>query len=162
MCSPDLRAMPLTHRLALPADHEIVLRLMEKFYREERLLFDPLLAPAALAQLLRDSALGEVWLLSVEDQLAGYLVLVHSFILEFGGRQMWIDELYLEPAFRGHGAGRQALRLVEESCRARGVRAIRLEVDRTNPRALHLYQGSGFQLHDRSTMTRIITNSPAD
>jgi len=134
---------------------------MARFYEEERLRFDPLETPAALSQLLKDPALGEVWLLTVKDQPAGYLVLIHSFILEFGGRQVWIDELYLQPTFRGSGAGRRALELVAESCRSRGVRIIRLEVDRTNARALHLYESTGFQLHDRSTMTRVLADPEA-
>ncbi len=39
-------------------------------------------------------------------------------------------------------------------CLAEGIKALHLEVDHTNPRALELYQRSGFVEHKRHLMTR--------
>jgi ribosomal protein S18 acetylase RimI-like enzyme len=140
-------------RLATPADSAGLLPLIEEFYAEESLPFHPDRTAAALGELLADAALGQVWWIECDGGPAGYLLLVHSFILEFGGRQTFLDELYLRPAFRGRGVGRQALGFAAEASRDRGACALRLEVSEHNLRAVALYKRAGFLLHDRRTMT---------
>src|SRR3954451_10585684 len=135
--------MTLSCRRATEADHARVLALMEKFYREEQIHFAPAVIAPALMELLPDHSLGQICLLETERGGAGYLVLVYGFILEFGGRQAFLDELYIEPEFRGQGFGRRALELAEEASRQAGIRILRLEVQRTNERAIRLYQKVG-------------------
>lgn len=90
-----------------------------------------------------------------EDELtAGYVVVAFGYSLEFHGRDAFVDELFLRPAFRGRSLGREVLRFVEEQCRAAGVTALHLEVERKNTAAQEFYRRLGFQDHDRYLMTR--------
>ena len=57
---------------------------------------------------------------------------------------------------RGSGVGRELLARLEERCRALGVRALHLEVDHENRRALEMYRRAGFVDHDRLLMTKRI------
>jgi ribosomal protein S18 acetylase RimI-like enzyme len=147
--------MDLSLRPATTADHALAVKLMREFYSEEHLVFGPPVEHA-LSQLLQDTSLGQFYLLDVASRPIGYLVLLHGFILEFGGRQSFIDELYVQAAFRRLGYARQALELAAAICRDDGSRVMRLEVDRVNAPAIRLYQRTGFRLHDRSTMTRVL------
>jgi ribosomal protein S18 acetylase RimI-like enzyme len=52
------------------------------------------------------------------------------------------------------GLGKQALEFADAQCRARGWRALRLEVGQKNERAQNLYARSGFHMHDRFLMTK--------
>ena len=67
----------------------------------------------ALATLLDDDTLGGVWVLEDEQGVAGYLAVTLGYSLEYGGRDAFIDELYLAARARGRGAGRAALELAE-------------------------------------------------
>lgn len=84
------------------------------------------------------------------------MVLAFSFSFEFGGRDAFIDELYVEPEYRRRGLGARALQFVEEACLTLGVSAVHLEVTRKNDAALKLYRNAGFRDHDRYLMTKWI------
>ena len=146
--------MEPTFRVADPSDADALLALMRELYAHERIVFDEPKARGALAQLLADDSCGVAHLLLFGGEVAGYLVLTFGFSLEFGGRDAFVDELYVRDEFRGRGMGKAALRLAADVCRARGVRALHLEVERANEGAQGLYRRAGFVDHDRYLLTR--------
>jgi ribosomal protein S18 acetylase RimI-like enzyme len=81
-------------------------------------------------------------------------VLCFGWSLEWGGRDAFVDELYLEPDARGRGLGRAALRALVEEARAAGVVALHLEVDDTNTAGQALYRSEGFSGRARQLLTR--------
>ena len=128
--------------------------LMRDFYAQQQMHFDEAAARTALEGLAGDPRWGAGWLLTAEEQVAGYLILTVGYSLEFGGRFGLLDEFYVVEAHRGRGVGSTALAFVEEQCRARGLKALRLEVGTENRRAMELYRRSGFAVHERFLMTR--------
>jgi ribosomal protein S18 acetylase RimI-like enzyme len=146
--------MAHTTHTAGTADVDILLSMMREFYSEGGTPFDPDFAREALRPLLEGGPWGQVWLLWDADDLAGYVVLTLGYSLEFGGRDAFVDELYVRPAYRGRGLGRRALSVVEAACRELGVRALHLEVHRTNPRARALYEAVGFQDRGHFLLTK--------
>ena len=74
--------------------------------------------------------------------------------MEYGGVDAFVDDLYVQPAFRGAGLGTAALAAACEYCTSRGVRALHLEVERGNPAAQRLYEKAGFTANDRQLLTR--------
>ncbi len=139
-----------THRPAGPADADTILALTRGFYREMSLPFDESVAPLALAQLLAANDLGRVFIIEEADTAIGYLVMTRSFSLEFGGAFYLLDEFYIEPPFRGHGAGSAALRFAQTWA---GTTPIRLEVDAGDQRKKGLYARCGFVLQNRNLMS---------
>ena len=130
------------------------LAAMQRFYEEESLEFREQRARQALEQLLENPDCGGLWFIERDRATAGYFVLTACWSLEFGGKYALLDEFFVERNRRGAGIGAVALqRIVEETGRM-GVSAIRLEVDRLNPRVRAFYQRSGFTAHDRDLMTR--------
>ena len=144
-------------RTAGPGEAPLVLGLMREFYAFEHLTFDETRARTALARLLADPSLGRVFLIVEENEVAGYVVLAFGYSLEFHGRDAFVDELFLRPAFRGRGLGRDVLAFVEQQCREQGVSALHLEVERKNTGAQAFYRRLGFEDHDRYLMTRRFT-----
>jgi GNAT superfamily N-acetyltransferase len=136
------------------AETNVLLELMREFYTEEGMPFDLASAQAALRPLLQDRTWGRVWLLRAGQDPAGYAVLTLGYSLEFGGHDAFVDELYVRPAHRRQGLGRQALAIVEAACRELGVRALHLEVGRTNTRAHALYQAVGFDDRGHFLLTK--------
>ncbi len=150
--------MGATFKIAEGADIEILLKFMREYYEFDHLPFDEQVARAALTKFVDDEALGCVWLICYEGEAIGYLVLTLGYSLEYGGRDAFIDEVYIRASHRGCGIGQSALTFAEEVCRALGVRALHLEVERANTNARGLYRKAGFADHDRYLMTkRILT-----
>jgi GNAT superfamily N-acetyltransferase len=118
--------------------------------------FDPVRARHATERLLAEPEFGGVWLIEVDGALAGYIVVLLGYSLEFGGQFGLLDELFISESYRGTGIGGAALAFADEQSRARGWKALRLEVDQRNLRAQNLYRRSGFQMHDRFLMTKWI------
>lgn len=131
-----------------------LLALMRSFYAEEGYPFNEARTERALRAMLANPFFGAVWVFRLDGRAVGYLVVTHGYSLEFGGRDAFVDELYMIPEMRGRGCGAQALRIAEEHCRREGIGALHLEVERENPRARALYERNGYKAHDRHLMTR--------
>jgi ribosomal protein S18 acetylase RimI-like enzyme len=93
-------------------------------------------------------------MIDLDGALAGYIVFLLGYSLEFGGRYGLLDELFVAPEYRGRGLATEALAFAGQQCRDRGWQAMRLEVGQENHRAQSLYRRSGFQMHDRFLMTK--------
>ena len=143
-------------RSATAADLEPILALHRDFFAEDRYPFREEESRANLARLLADPSLGRVFVLEDGEAVVGYLVLTFGFSLEFGGRDGLVDELYVAPSHRGRGLGTKALAAAEEACRALGIRAVHLVVERYKEDAQALYRRVGFVAHDREVMTKTI------
>ncbi len=147
----------LVWRPAGLVDTEAVLGSMRAFYREEQLRFDDTEQGTALQALLARPALGAVFLADAGEAgppgPAGHLVLTWACSLEFGGRFVLLDELYLVPGARGRGEGRRAVDFAVAWARAHEAKALRLEVAHENPRARHLYRKTGLEAQTRDPMT---------
>ena len=126
-----------------------LLRMVEAFYALEHIPFDADCSRAALAPLLGDSDLGRVYLIEVDGQMAGYCVICFGYSLEFGGRDAFIDEIFVLETHRGKGIGRTVLEKVAEEARALGIRALHLEVERNNTPAQRLYDRAGFEKREK-------------
>ena len=153
--------MSVGFRPASDADAPAIMRLMAGLYQEDgEVRLDPAAAERALRQLLALPEAGAVWLAEVGGEAVGYLAVTWGFSLEYHGRDAYIDELYVAPAHRGRGIGREALELADAACRSRGIRALHLEVERANVRAEALYRQAGFLDQDRRLMTRRLAPAP--
>ena len=82
----------------------------------------------------------EGFILETQGKTAGYAMLAHSFSTEFGRPCVWIEDLYVQPPFRGLGLGSLFISFVKEKF---PDSLIRLEVERGNDDALHVYQKNG-------------------
>jgi ribosomal protein S18 acetylase RimI-like enzyme len=102
-----------------------------------------------IAQLLLAPDLGPVWLIYDDGKLAGYIAICLGYSIEFGGRDGFVDEFYLFETFRGKGVGRAVLLQVLARLKEDDVRALHLEVARTNRKAIALYESEGFQMRDK-------------
>jgi ribosomal protein S18 acetylase RimI-like enzyme len=146
--------MELSFERAGPSDADLLAGMMREFYEHERMTFEEGVARAALSGLLGDERLGRIHLIKAGAEVIGYVVLTFGFSLEFGGHDAFVDELFVRDEWRGRGAGRRALEFAAEVCRACGVRALHLEVERANTTAQALYRKAGFRDHDRYLLTK--------
>lgn len=143
-------------RKARPEDIPAILDMMASYYGEDGYSFDREASQAVAAALIRNSALGALWVAAPDGKVVGYLAVTLGFSLEYRGADAFIDELYIAEEARGMGLGGEALRIAEGYCRANKVQALHLEVEQHRDRALELYRNFGFVDHDRFVMTKQI------
>ncbi len=138
----------------LPKVLPILLPYMEQYYADDHLRYEAAKAESTIREFVADPRLGRLWLLMEEasSRVVGYLVFTFGFSFECGGREAFVDELFVLPSHRGKGVGSEALRLAVAEAKREGIHAIRLEITRANDRAKRLYQRLGFTDLGRSLM----------
>jgi GNAT superfamily N-acetyltransferase len=147
-------------RIAGPDDFPRLIAMVRDFYVEDEILYQPELVEPGLRSLLEKASHGAVLLLSSEDVTeAGYITLGWCFSVEQGGRFVLLDELYLTPAVRGRGWGRQALGLARDWAAGQGAAVIRLEVNHHNAPAKRLYLSAGYRDDERDILTLPLTSA---
>lgn len=137
--------MEITFRRAELADVEAVVRFHVALNEFDGTIAEPARARRGLELLINHEEWGGVWFICADEEPVGYIALTWGFSLEFGGRDAFVDELYIAEGYRGQGLGRQTLAFAESECRARDIGALHLEVERENQNAQAVYERVGFE-----------------
>jgi ribosomal protein S18 acetylase RimI-like enzyme len=143
-----------TLRPAVLGDVPALLELQSAYYAEDEYPFVESIAGKTWNGLLSNPSLGSAWVIEAQSRLVGYVVVTLGYSLEYRGRDAFIDELYLAPAWRGQGLGHRALKAVDAACIELGVQALHLEVERDKTAAQALYRRWGFTDRQRVLMTK--------
>jgi GNAT superfamily N-acetyltransferase len=153
--------MVITYEAAGPQDLTELLGMMKELQADDpwSVPFDDREAERVMGELLRDPALGRVWLIVADGQSIGYIVMAFDFSLEYRGRGAWVDEFFVRPSHRGLGIGTQALGFFAQQAKELGVSVVHLEVNHGNP-AIDLYRRRGYEDHHRYLMTKWIIEKP--
>jgi len=130
-------------RLATRADIPQLVELMHEFYAESSFPLDRWWARRAFSGLIDEPVYGAVWIIEDEGAAIGHVVLSVRFAMEFGGLSGHIDDLFVRPPHRRHGAARAGLDALLSECRRRGCRSLHVEVGADNHAAKALYQRYG-------------------
>lgn len=81
---------------------------------------------------------GEVLL--IEDQN-----IIGFFYVRYGGqRAAWLEDLFIEEAYRGRGYGKGAMKLLDDHMKAQNILAMFVDVIPRNVTALQMYVDCGF------------------
>jgi ribosomal protein S18 acetylase RimI-like enzyme len=134
-------------------DLEPCLELMRAYYEFDGIEFDLTRARRALEQMIREDH-GRAWMVQLEGKTAGYVVVLYGFSLEYGGRVLEVDELFVSAEFRGHGLGRAILGFVEAQARELGAVVLTLETEPDNENAQAFYGRHGFTKLERQPMRK--------
>lgn len=111
--------------------------LTESFFGDE---------PAAGALVAEDESNG---------QLVGYAIWFTTFSTFLGKPGLWLEDLYVRPAWRGQGAGKQLLLAVAEIARERGSGRYEWCVLDWNRRAIDFYEAAGGEILEEWRIVRV-------
>ena len=137
-----------------PGSASRVIPFMAGLYHHDQRYFDPDRALRVSEWLLSNPEWGGIWVIEADGRDAGYLVLTVCASIEFHGRMALLDELFVDEPFRNRGIGPAAIEFAAQWSRDRGFVALRLELAADNTHARHVYENSGFHLHNRLLMTK--------
>lgn len=155
----------LTIREAGPEDCDRIIELIVQLavYEKE----DPSRVRITKEELIRDGfqASGHKWFeclvgevakttsegVSGEKTVIGYALFFHTYST-WNGRTIKIEDLYVEPAYRGKGYGTQLLKSVNEIALQRGCARVHWNVLEWNKPAIDFYKKLGAEYSDEWRM----------
>ncbi|MBI3220875.1 MAG: GNAT family N-acetyltransferase [Bacteroidetes bacterium] len=133
-----------------------ILEMMEQFYAIDQYPFDEEKNKKNLHLFINNPELGRLWLIKMEKQLVGYVCLAYCFSFEYGGRDAFIDELFIKTEFRNQGIGQQTMDFLENASMKLGVNSIHLEVEKHNEAGKKLYFKKGYSDTGRHLLTKAV------
>lgn len=102
-------------------DRDSFLRLSDEFYKSEAVLHDIPAAyhEAAFDELMRSKEYASAYMIEWEGEIVGYLLTAKTYSREAGGLVLWLEEMYMRPAYRSKGLGKRRSPLSKRSPRAK-------------------------------------------
>jgi len=127
------------------ADIPAALPLVEQYWIFEDIPgYDATRIGRELLRLCDDPRLGAGWLAEESGRQVGYLLAIFVFSLEHLGLTAEIDEFFVLPSARGHGAGHALLAAAEAESTRRECRNVSLQLGRGNDAARDFYCRQGY------------------
>jgi ribosomal protein S18 acetylase RimI-like enzyme len=143
---------------ASPSDGPALLAMARAFHAEDGHPLTTAGEAAVLRVASGEEPLARAWVVrrAGATEPLGYLVLTLGYSVEYGGRDGFIDDLYLAPGLRGRGVGARLLAFALEQAAALGIGTLHLEAEVGNADAERLYRAAGFEETGRRLMRRRI------
>jgi len=132
-------------RTATVEDTDVLMPIVRAYHEFEGIGSTEPERARSVAPLLSDDSVGRIWIILERGQAVGYIAVCFGYSIEFGGRDAFLDEFFLVPAARSRGLGGRVLEAVKTEVAQLGVRAMHLEVARTNLSAKKFYSKAGFR-----------------
>ncbi len=139
--------MHIVIREARPGDLRTIARFNAAMALEtEHKVLDTEIVTAGVRRALADPVKGRYFLAEVGEKIVGQLM----FTLEWSdwrdGWFWWIQSVYVDPAWRGHGVFSRLYRhLADCAARSEDVRGLRLYVESDNAGAQQVYRALGMR-----------------
>ncbi len=121
-------------------DIDLLLVFMERFYAIDGYPFNKEQIRTSLTEFISEPNQGMIWVVKENNHPIGYIILAIIYSFEFGGQNAFVDEFYLEKEYRGKGIGKKVVEYITEEAKQLNIKALHLEVERHNKKALNLYR----------------------
>lgn len=131
-------------RFATPADVPAILGLIRELAEYERLLDQVVADEAALHRaLFGERQYVEALVSVVSGETVGFALFFHNFSTFLGKPGMYLEDLYVRPAFRGRGLGKALLTRVAQIAVQRDCGRMEWSVLDWNEPSIHFYESLG-------------------
>ncbi len=131
-------------RQAVAGDEETLLTLIRELASYERMEDKVTADSETLREWLFVKQLAVSLLIETsEGEPVGYGICFYNFSTFLGRSGIYIEDIYVKPAFRQLGLGRAVLNYLIEYCRAEGLGRLEWQVLNWNEPAIHFYESLG-------------------
>jgi GNAT superfamily N-acetyltransferase len=148
--------MSLSIRTAVPQDIDLILGFIRALAEYERLSHEARADKAVLARhLFGDRPMAEVLIAEVDGTAVGFALFFHNFSTFEGRPGLYLEDLYVTPEARGHGAGKALLVRLAQFAIARDCARLEWAVLDWNQPAIDFYNALGARPLDEWTVNRV-------
>ena len=148
--------MTATIRPANEADTPLILSLIHELAEYEKLSHEVTATEDDLRGSLFGSRPGaEVVIAECDGAAAGYALFFHNYSTFLCKRGVYLEDLFVRPAFRGRGVGKQLLSHLAKIAVDRGCARFEWAVLDWNESAIGFYRSLGAELMDSWTVMRV-------
>jgi GNAT superfamily N-acetyltransferase len=145
--------MDLVARPATDADRAVLHALLTAQLVEHALPADADGIARGIALALAPHSPAWLWLAERDGRAVAVFLANEIVSVELGGKVLWVEETYVVPEARRSGVARAMLAAICDEARRRGLRAVELEVVRTQAAAFALWRALGFTDVNRQRMS---------
>jgi GNAT superfamily N-acetyltransferase len=143
-------------RPATVADVASILAFIRELAEYERLTHEAVADEAGLAaQLFGPTPRAEVLIAEVGGQPAGFALFFHNFSTFLGKPGLYLEDLFVRPAFRGRGLGKRLMLRLAQIAVARDCGRFEWSVLDWNAPAIAFYRSLGALPMDEWTVQRV-------
>lgn len=148
--------MALFIRAAAPADVPVIRTLIEGLADFERLRHECQATDALLqAALFGERPSAEVVIAEWDGEVAGFALFFHNFSTFLARPGLYLEDLFVQPVYRGHGIGTALLRHLAQLAVARGCGRLEWSVLDWNVDAIRFYKRLGARPQADWTVHRV-------
>ena len=156
-----------TIRPAAPADSETLYNLISALAEYEKLTHLVEATPQKLCDALFGAHPGaEVVILEVDTESGklpvGFALFFHNFSTFLAKPGLYLEDLFVDPAWRGHGLGKALLKHLAALAVERGCGRFEWSVLDWNAPSIAFYKSIGAQLKDEWTICRVSSAALAE
>lgn len=153
---------PLTIRFAGPADVPLILEFIRELSVYEKLAHEVVATEATLHEgLFGARPYAEVILGYLGDEPVSFALFFHNFSTFLGKPGLYLEDLFVRPAARGHGIGQSMLAHLAGIAEERGCGRFEWWVLNWNESAIGFYKRLGAKPMDEWTVFRMTGESLA-
>jgi GNAT superfamily N-acetyltransferase len=151
----SIRIAPATR-----ADIPLILAFIRKLAEYEKLSHEVTATGESLAEsLFGERPAAEALLAYAGEESAGFAVFFHNFSTFLGRPGLYLEDLFVEPRFRGLGIGKLLLEHLARVAVERGCGRMEWSVLNWNESAIRFYRGLGAEPKDEWTVYRLAGES---
>ena len=143
-------------RPAVPADAGLILAFIRELGEYEKLSHEVVADEAGLAaQLFGERPRAEVLIAEVDGTAAGFALFFHNFSTFVGKPGLYLEDLFVRPAFRGQGLGKRLMVRLARIAVERDCGRFEWSVLDWNTPAIDFYRSLGATGMDEWTVQRV-------
>lgn len=117
---------------------------------------DPARQSAGLRLIIENPAAGHILVLREGSAVVGMVNLLYTVSTALGGRVAILEDMIIDPGYRGGGAGSRLLDGAIAFAKEQRCRRITLLTDRTNSGAIRFYERHGFALSEMAPLRVVL------
>ena len=148
-------------RAARPGDAGLIFQFIRELAEYEHLQDEVVATPAQIDEALFGDAQKDFCDLvewrGPDGTLhpAGFAVWFYNFSTFQGRHGIYLEDLYVRPAFRGHGLGKRLLQTLAARCMAEGLTRLQWNVLDWNAPSIAFYKAQGARMQEEWTGCRV-------
>lgn len=145
----------LSFRAARREDVPLILGMIRALAEYEQLLSEVVATESVLEEWLFDKKKAEVLFPMLEGKEIGFALYFHNFSTFLGRAGLYLEDLYIQPEYRGRGYGRKVLQKLAQIAVERGCGRLEWWCLDWNASSIAFYKNLGAQPMDEWTVYRL-------